>query len=151
MRYEKQFPDICKDSDRPEALLCEYEDILYKLEKELYKEGKSILYRDLIELIVMISDYMIASENARERIGVTMGGKVLELASEREIRLRNEAVAAAVQQTTEQVTEQITLQGLQALVSTLKTLQYPLEEICAHVRSNPMYADVTREEIEKLL
>ncbi len=91
MRYEKQLPDICKDEQKLQVLLTEYENIRIKLESELYDEGKALLYTDLIRLIVEISDYIIKSEEARERIGDIMGGKVLELESERLLRVGKEA------------------------------------------------------------
>ncbi len=83
MRYEKQLPDIYRTPQLLDSLLAEYEDIRIKLESELYDDGKSALYTDLIKLIITISDYMIKSEEVRERIGEVMGGTVLELESER--------------------------------------------------------------------
>ncbi len=187
MRYEKQLPEICKDSEKMKLLLKEYEDIRYKLEVELYDEGKSLLYTDLIKLIITISDYMVESEVVRERIGETMGGKVLELESERQARIMQEKLEQAIsevtekvtqqvteqvtqqlteqvtQQVTEQVTQQViqqvtqqvaqevTAQALQALVHTLQNLQFTPEEVCSHVWSNPMYANVAREDIKKLM
>lgn len=54
------------------------------LEMALLSEEKSALYADLVELIIRISNYIFRSNDAiRKVIGDTMGGKVLELESER--------------------------------------------------------------------
>nr|WP_303242741.1 hypothetical protein [uncultured Blautia sp.] len=51
---------------------------------ELTGAGRAELYMNLNKLIVKISDYICREEDVvRERLGVTMGGKVLELESER--------------------------------------------------------------------
>lgn len=90
MRYEKQLPDIYGNMQKLNMLLEEYEEIRKGLEAELYDEGKSVLYEDLIKLIVLISDYIIKSQEIRERLGAVMGGKVLELESERLLRIGRE-------------------------------------------------------------
>ena len=62
----------------------EYEDIRATLEKELTETGRAELYTNLNKLITKISDYICRDEDmVRERLGETMGGKVLELESER--------------------------------------------------------------------
>lgn len=90
IRYEAMLPDICGDAQKLKELLEEYDKIRRGLEAELYEEGKSVLYEDLIKLIVLISDYMIQSKEVRERLGDVMGGKVLELESERLLRIGRE-------------------------------------------------------------
>lgn len=90
MRYEALLSDIDKDAQKLNLLLAEYEDIRLRLEAELYEEGKSVLYEDLIKLIILISDHMIKSGEVRERLGDVMGGKVLELESERLLRIGRE-------------------------------------------------------------
>ena len=65
-------------------MLDEYEDIRVMLEKELTETGRAELYTNLNKLITKISDYICRDEEVvRERLGETMGGKVLELESER--------------------------------------------------------------------
>ena len=90
MRFEKLLPDIYQDAEKLNLLLTEYEDIRLRLETELYEEGKSVLYEDLIHLIILISDHMIKSREVKERLGDIMGGKVLELESERLLRIGRE-------------------------------------------------------------
>ena len=68
-------------------------------QKELTETGKSELYTDLTKLIVKIADYIFRKEeDVRKGIGDIMGGKVLELESERlkaEGRTEGEAIGQA--------------------------------------------------------
>lgn len=91
MRYEKEIHKINQDPERLQSLLEEYETIRVTLEKELTETGKSELYTNLNRLIIKISDYTCRDEEiVRERLGETMGGKVLELESERRKELYKE-------------------------------------------------------------
>ena len=84
MRYEKRAHDMRENPRLFQTLLNEYEEIRVKLEKELTGSGRSELYTDLIKLIVKISDYIFQDEEKIQKgIGDAMGGKVLELESER--------------------------------------------------------------------
>lgn len=84
IRYEKQRKEIARDLSKLNDLLSEYEDIRLHLEKELYEKGKSVLYTDLIKLIIKISDYIMQSEiNIKEGVSNIVGGNILELESER--------------------------------------------------------------------
>ena len=75
-----------------QILLNEYEEIRINLEKELTETGKSELYADLTKLIVKIADYIFREEeDVRKGIGEIMGGKVLELESER-LKAEGEAI-----------------------------------------------------------
>ena len=91
MRYEDAADMIGKDSEQLQGLLKEYENIRISLEKELSIAGRSELYADLNKLIVRISDYIFKNEeNVRKGVDEVMGGKVLQLESE---RLREEGMA----------------------------------------------------------
>ena len=80
MRYEKEIHRINQDPEKLQSLLDEYEDIRVMLEKELTETGRAELYTNLNKLITKISDYICRDEEVvRERLGETMGGKVLEL------------------------------------------------------------------------
>ena len=84
MRYEKEIHRINQDPEKLQSLLDEYEDIRVMLEIELTETGRAELYSNLNNLITKISDYICRDEEVvRERLGETMGGKVLELESER--------------------------------------------------------------------
>lgn len=74
----------------------EYRLIGERLEKELLDVGKEKHYRDLIELIDRIADYIFKeSSRVKKGIGEIMGGQVLELESERLERLIREGREAA--------------------------------------------------------
>ncbi len=91
MRYEKTADTIEKDPEKFQGLLNEYEDIRNKLEREISLSGRSELYTDLNKLIIRISDYIFRNkEKIRKGVVEIMGGKVLQLESE---RLREEGMA----------------------------------------------------------
>ena len=84
MRYEKKKHDMCKNPELLQVLLNEYDEIRINLEKELTETGKAELYTNLTKLIVKIADHIFKKEeDIRKGIGDVMGGKVLELESER--------------------------------------------------------------------
>ena len=84
MRYEKKGHDLNNNPQLFQILLNEYEEIRIKLERELTETGRSELYTDLTKLIVKIADYIFRKEDVvRKGIGEIMGGKVLELETER--------------------------------------------------------------------
>ena len=88
MRYEKSLDEISNDSEKLIALLKDYEDIRSRLEKELFKDNRSVLYADMVNLITKISDYILRKEEIiKKGVGNAMGGKVLELESERLLRI----------------------------------------------------------------
>ena len=95
MRYEKEIHRINQDPEKLQSLLDEYEDIRVMLEKELTETGKSELYTDLTKLIIKIADYIFCEDdNVRKGIGDIMGGKVLELESER-LKAEGKAIGRA--------------------------------------------------------
>ena len=84
MRYEKKKHDMRKNPELLQVLLNEYDEIRINLEKELTEMGKAELYTNLTKLIVKIADHIFEKEeDIRKGIGDVMGGKVLELESER--------------------------------------------------------------------
>ena len=87
---------MSEDTQLFQELLNEYEVIRSKLEVEITEAGRSELFSDLIGLITRISDHIFRNEEkVRKGIGEIMGGKVLELESERLERLQKEAEAEA--------------------------------------------------------
>ena len=91
----KRFPKSCvlflrSSGNTPDYLEADvvFTDVLKQicrnLEKELTETGKLELYTDLTKLIIKIADYIFRKEeDVRKGIGDIMGGKVLELESER--------------------------------------------------------------------
>ena len=84
MRYEKDIHEMSENPELFQCLLNEYEEIRTNLVKELSGADKVALYMDLNKLIIKIADYICQSDEVvRKGIGEVMGGKVLELESER--------------------------------------------------------------------
>jgi hypothetical protein len=65
--------------------------------------GDTPLYEELVELIIRISDHLLAAYKAlQKRVRKAMGGEVLELWPERAERLEREAEARGIEQGVEQ-------------------------------------------------
>ena len=105
MRYEKP------ENQELKEMLEEYREIEERLEKEFLEKGKEKEYRDLIELIIRIADYILRKqEKARKGFGDVMGGKVLELESDRLIK---QGMQRGMQQGMQQGLQRGMQQGLQ--------------------------------------
>ena len=95
IRYEKSKDSLEENNEVLQGMLEEYKEIESYLEQELLDQGKEKAYRDLIELISRIADYIFADrEKIKEGIGDIMGGKVLELETDRII---NQSIAKGVE------------------------------------------------------
>ena len=92
LRYESFLKNSGTNSKKLEQLLTDYQKISDALEQST-DDKKSALYIDIIILIEKIADYIIPKNNEkiRERLGDLMGGKILQLESE---RLREEVQKA---------------------------------------------------------
>ena len=91
MRYEKKRDQAETDPVFLEGMLKEYVDIEEYLEQELLDQDREQAYRDMIELIRRIADYIFADrKKVKERLGDIMGGKVLELESDKLIKIGEE-------------------------------------------------------------
>lgn len=96
IRYEKNIHEMSENLELFQTLLNEYEEIRANLVKELSGEDKAVLYMDLNKLIIKIADYICQNEEiVRKGIGEVMGGKVLELESER-LRAEGEAIGTEI-------------------------------------------------------
>ena len=96
MRYEKDIHEMSENPEMFQSLLNDYEEIRINLERELSGADKTALYMNLNKLIIKIADYICQNEKTvRKGISEIMGGKVLELESERLERLQKEAEAEA--------------------------------------------------------
>ncbi len=84
LRYESFLKSSGSNNKKLEQLLADYQKISDALE-QCMDDKKSSLYIDLITLIEKIADHIIPKENekVRERLGDIMGGKILQLESER--------------------------------------------------------------------
>lgn len=87
MRYEKQKKIIDQEKEKLQRLLDEYADIQKRLYESLQKQDRGKYYTDIVSFITKISDYVFRdSEKTKKGMEETMGGKVLELESEKLIR-----------------------------------------------------------------
>ncbi len=88
LRYENHLEEIASDDNKLATFLEDYRYIRIQLEKQLAEIDNSALYTDLMDLIIQISDYILRNKKqVREGVNKIMGGKVLELKSERLIRI----------------------------------------------------------------
>ena len=69
------------------GFLDEYKKIEKYLEENFLEKGNEKAYRDMVELIIRIADYVFRDkEKVRKGFGDVMGGKVLELESDKLIQ-----------------------------------------------------------------
>lgn len=134
IRYEKNKKTL-KDDAKLQEMLEEYREIEKYLEKELLDEGKEVEYRYFIELISQIADYIFTDvENVKKGIGKIMGGKVLELETDRIIK---ESLEKGMQQGMQQGRQQGMQQGIREarikiVTKMLEAQKYTLEEISSN-------------------
>ena len=107
MRYERSLEQIAGDDVRTAQLVEECVDLNARLANTALDMGNRLLYEELIELIIRVSDHIMAHYEAlRGKVRNAMGGEILELMHERAARLEREALAEGVKQGIEQGIEQ---------------------------------------------
>lgn len=86
IKYEQE-KGLDTDGEKWKELLDEYAKIEKYLEENFLEKGNEKTYRDMVELIIQIADYVFrGKEKVRKGFGDVMGGKVLELESDRLIK-----------------------------------------------------------------
>ena len=86
IKYEQE-KDLDTDSEKWKEFLDECKKIESYLEENFLEKGNEKSYRDMIELIIRIADHVFRdNEKVRKGFGDVMGGKVLELESDRLIK-----------------------------------------------------------------
>ena len=86
IKYEQE-KGLDTDSEKWKELLDEYAKIEKYLEKNFLETGNEKAYRDMVELIIRIADYVFRDkEKVKKGFGDVMGGKVLELESDKLIQ-----------------------------------------------------------------
>ena len=86
IKYEQE-KELDTDSEKWKELLDEYAKIEKYLEKNFLEKGNEKIYRDMVELIIRIADYVFRDkEKVKKGFGDVMGGKVLELESDKLIQ-----------------------------------------------------------------
>ena len=87
MRYEKMRDRIEKDPEQRERMFQECRSMEQYLEDIFLKDGMEKEFRDMTELISRIVDYIFSKQQkVRKGLGEIMGGKVLELESDKLIK-----------------------------------------------------------------
>lgn len=105
MRYEKHFHEISRDPEKTERFMEEYDQIFSELWEETRQEETG-MYQDLLRLIRKIADYQLRKDDdLKERMGAVMGGKVLELPSD---KLREAKAEGRSEGLTQGITQGIT-------------------------------------------
>lgn len=114
MRYEQTLAQIAADDVRTAQLLVECAELRASLEELTLATGDTILYEQLVELIIRVSDHMLAAyETLRKKVRRAMGGEVLELWRERAARLEQEARELGIELGIERGIEQGVEQGIE--------------------------------------
>ena len=114
MRYEKSLADIAQDGVRTAELVAECAQIRRCLELATLEKGDALLYEELVELIIKVSDYMLRAYDAlRKEVRAAMGGEVFELMHERAERLHLEGIEQGKAEGIEQGKEQVLLDLVQ--------------------------------------
>ena len=86
IKYEQE-KDLDTDREKWKEFLDECKKIESYLEENFLEKGNEKLYRDMVELIIQIADYVFRDkEKVRKGFGDVMGGKVLELESDKLIQ-----------------------------------------------------------------
>ena len=86
IKYEQE-KGLDTDSEKWKELLDEYAKIEKYLEKNFLETGNEKAYRDMVDLIIRIADYVFRDkEKVKKGFGDVMGGKVLELESDKLIQ-----------------------------------------------------------------
>ena len=99
MRYERALAQIADDGTRTSQLVAECAELRAQLEAATLAAGETLLYEELVELIIRVADYMLeAHEALRQKVRSVMGGEVLELMHERAERLAREAEQRGLEQ-----------------------------------------------------
>ena len=133
MRYERELDAIAADDNKSARLVEECVDISARLASVVIGDDDRLLYEELVELIIRVSDHIMAKHDAlRGKVRKAMGGEVLELLNDRAARLEREAreeglkqgrelgLELGLEQGREQGREQGLEQGLAGLAEQLR-------------------------------
>lgn len=114
---------------RTAQLLAECSDLRTGLELATLPEGESLLYEQLTELIIRVSDHMLrAHDLLRRKVRTAMGGEVLELINDRAERLEREAEARGLEIGIERGIEQGIEQGIE------RGIEQGIDDLAAQLR-----------------
>ena len=133
-RYEKNLGMYEKDGERLEELRDTYRRIVSYLDRKVEERKLTAIQRWVIRETTRKVAENLAVHHRKVREGVTevMGGQILELEC---VKQWNAGKAEGM------------LEGLSALVRTLKPILNDIDKVYEAVRKNETYADVTREKV----
>ena len=131
MRYEKSRSEIEKDVAKLQSLLDEYAAIVKRLKADVLHKGREVQYNYLMEVIKRIADYIFSNfQIAKEGMDEVMGGKVLELETDKVIKKIREKYKDELQ---EKIKGEIAIRMLKrgncSLEEIVNDTQLPLEQI----------------------
>jgi len=93
MRYENRFTEIAADEQQTAALLADCTELNRRLAETPLAQADSLLHQELLELIIRVSDHLLAADEAlQKKVRSAMGGEVLELLNDRAERMKREGV-----------------------------------------------------------
>ena len=97
MRYEKELSSLDAESDAAAALIRECREIRMRLADLTLLQGDELLYRQITELIIRVSDHLLAAnEPLNRKVRPAMGGEVLELMDDKIERSRREGIQEGI-------------------------------------------------------
>ena len=92
MRYEQRLAAIEKDDEQTARLIAECIELRMQLAEATIDKGDALLYEELTELIIRVSDYLTHAYAAlQKKVRAAMGGEVLELLNDKAERWKREA------------------------------------------------------------
>ena len=95
MRYESQFNAMERDASKRKAMLADLREIAKMLEDGMDDEEHGSICADIIRLTKRIANHLLRKQReTKKAVSSTMGGKILELHSEKMFR-RGEAKGKA--------------------------------------------------------
>ena len=117
MRYEKELSSLDAESDAAAALIRECREIRMRLADLTLLQGDELLYRQITELIIRVSDHLLAAnEPLNRKVRPAMGGEVLELMDDKIERSRKEGIQEGVEQAESILAEQMAALGIDQAV-----------------------------------
>ena len=113
MRYEKELSSLDAESDAAAALIRECREIRMRLADLTLLQGDELLYRQITELIIRVSDHLLAAnEPLNRKVRPAMGGEVLELMDDKIEHSRKEGIQEGVEQAESILAEQMAALGI---------------------------------------
>lgn len=114
MRYEQELASIDKDDTQTSQLVAECTDLRMRLAEATIGRGDTMLYEELTELIIRVSDHLTRAYGAlQKKVRAAMGGEVLELLNDRAERLEREAESRGLERGLKRGLERGLEQGLE--------------------------------------